>query len=108
MERKKGRFMSRLEKAKLEIALQNINVIVDNELSDLYTVIRIYAPDRIGLVYYITKVFTEFRFQIGMFILDTKGTIAIDTFYVVDEGMRKVYSQKIIDLLKSKLYEVLV
>ncbi|WP_022669591.1 bifunctional uridylyltransferase/uridylyl-removing protein GlnD [Hippea alviniae] len=108
MDEKKGRFLTRLEKAKIEMSLQNVNVIVDNNISDLYTVVRIYAPDRIGLVYYITKVFKEFRFQVGMFILDTKGTMAVDTFYVVDENFRKIYSQKLVELLKSKLYEVLI
>ena len=108
MQQKKGKFLTRLEKAKLEMSLQNVNVIVDNNISDLYTVVRIYAPDRIGLVYYITKVFRNFRFQVGMFILDTKGTMAVDTFYVVDEKFRKIYSQKLVDLLKSKLYEVLI
>ena len=108
MESKRKRFLNRLERAKLEISLQNVDVIVDNSLSELYTVIRVFAPDRIGLVYYITKVLVEFQLQIGMFILDTKGSVAVDTFYVVDRSFKKVYSEKLIDLIKSRLYEVLV
>jgi len=108
MESKKRRFLNRLEKLKLEMSLQNIDVIVDNSQSELYTVIRVYAPDRIGLVYYITKVLMEFELQVGIFILDTKGSMAVDTFYVVDKGFKKIYSQKLIDLIKSRLYEVLV
>ncbi len=108
MESKKRRFLNRLEKLKLEMSLQNVDVIVDNNQSELYTVIRVYAPDRIGLVYYITKVLVEFELQVGMFILDTKGSMAVDTFYVVDKGFKKIYSQKLIDLIKSRLYEVLV
>ncbi|WP_025209308.1 bifunctional uridylyltransferase/uridylyl-removing protein GlnD [Hippea sp. KM1] len=107
MESKKNRFLSRLERAKLELTLQQVDVKVDNSVSDLYTVIRVYAPDRVGLVYYITKVFAEFRLQVGMFILDTKGNMAVDTFYVIGEDFKKIYSPKILELIKSKLYEVL-
>ncbi len=108
MESKRRRFLNRLERAKLEISLRNVDVVVDNDLSELYTVIRVFAPDRVGLVYYITKVFVEFKLQIGMFLLDTKGSVAIDTFYVVDENFRKIYSSKLIELIKSRLYEVLI
>jgi len=108
MEAKRRRFLNRLEKTKLEMSLANVNVIVDNSLSELYTVIRVYAPDRIGLVYYITKVLLEFQLQVGMFILDTKGSVAVDTFYVVDKSFKKIYSEKLLELIKSRLYEVLV
>ncbi|AEA34452.1 [protein-PII] uridylyltransferase [Hippea maritima] len=107
MDSKRNKFLSRLERAKLEMSLQQVDVKVDNSVSDLYTVIRIYAPDRVGLVYYITKVFAEFKLQVGMFILDTKGNMAVDTFYVVSEGFKKIYSPKLLELIKSKLYEVL-
>ena len=108
MEAKRRRFLNRLEKTKLEMSLENVDVVVDNSLSELYTVIRVYAPDRIGLVYYITKVLLEFQLQVGMFILDTKGSVAVDTFYVVDKSFRKIYSEKLLELIKSRLYEVLV
>ncbi len=104
---KKSVFLSRTEKAKLELSLTQINVVVDNDLSDMYTVIRVYAPDRIGLVYDITKIFFKFKLHIGIFILDTKGTIAVDTFYVADEKNRKIYSDKLVNLIKSSLYGIL-
>ena len=104
---KRSIFLSRIEKAKLEIALTQIDVKVDNSISDLYTAISIHAPDRIGLVYDITEVFMKFKLYVGMFILDTKGTIAVDTFYVVDERFKKIYSTKILNLIESSLYEVL-
>ncbi len=100
-------FLSRAERAKLEISLTQVDVSVDNGISDLYTVIRIKAPDRIGLIYDITEVFLRFRLYIGMFIVDTKGAMAVDTFYVVDEHMKKIYSEKEIEMIKSSLYAIL-
>ncbi len=104
---KRSVFLSRTERAKLKISLAEVDVRVDNGISDLYTVIRIKAPDRIGLIYDITKVFLSFRLYIGMFIVDTKGAVAIDTFYVVDEHLRKIYSEKEIGMIKSALYGIL-
>ncbi len=104
---KKNVFLSRIEKAKLDISLSQIDITIDNDLSDIYTVIRIYAPDRIGLIYDITKVFLRFKLQVDTFILDTKGAIAVDTFYIIDEKFKKIYSDKLINLIKSNLYEVL-
>ncbi len=104
---KKNVFLSRSEKAKIEISLSAIDVKIDNDLSDIYTVISIKAPDRVGLVYDITKIFLKFNMHIGMFILDTKGAFAVDTFYIADEHFKKIYSNKLIDVVKSGLYEIL-
>jgi len=108
MENKNNRYLSRLERAKLEISVSSVDVLIDNDASDIYTVIRIYAPDKVGLVYFITRVFVDLKLQVGMFILDTRGSMAVDTFYVVDENFRKIYASKLIDLIKGKLYEVLI
>ncbi len=104
---KRSVFLTRTERARLELSLSEVDVAVDNSISDLYTVISIKAPDRIGLIYDITGVFTKFRLHIGMFIVDTKGATAVDTFYVVNEHFRKIYSEKVIDMIKSGLYEIL-
>ncbi len=105
--RRNKKFLSRTQKAKIALSIDKINLKVNNEVSDIYTSITIYAPDRMGLLYDITSVFLEFSLFIGMFILDTKGEIAVDTFYVTDANSRKIYSKKKIDLIKSRIYEVL-
>jgi len=107
VKRRNKKFLSRKQKAKIALSIDKINLTVDNEASDIYTSITIYAPDRMGLLYDITSVFLELSLSIGMFILDTKGEIAVDTFYVTDANSRKIYSKKTIDLIKSRIYEVL-
>ncbi len=107
IKRRNEKFLSRAQKARIALSIDKINLTVDNEASDIYTSITIYAPDRMGLLYDITSVFLEFNLFIGMFILDTKGEIAVDTFYVIDTNSRKIYSKKKIDLIKSRIYEVL-
>ncbi len=102
-----NKFLNRLEKTKLEMSIKHIEVEVDNNQSDIYTVIRIHAPDKLGLLYNITKVFKDLEIFIGSIIIDTKGEIAVDTFYVLSSGLKKVYESKFIDLIKARLYEIL-
>jgi len=102
-----NKFLNRLEKTKIEMSIKHIEVEVDNDQSDIYTVIRIHAPDKLGLLYKITKVFKDLDIFIGSIIIDTKGEIAVDTFYVLSSGYKKIYENKFIDLIKAKLYEIL-
>ncbi|WP_291494454.1 HD domain-containing protein [Desulfurella sp.] len=102
-----NKFLNRLEKTKIEMSIKRIEIEVDNNQSDIYTVVRIHAPDKLGLLYNITKVFKELEIFIGSIIIDTKGEVAVDTFYVLSSGFKKIYDKKFIDLLKARLYEIL-
>ncbi|PMP87362.1 MAG: hypothetical protein C0173_09300, partial [Desulfurella sp.] len=102
-----NKFLNRLEKTKIEMSIKRIEVEVDNNQSDIYTVVRIHAPDKLGLLYDITKVFKDLEIFIGSIIIDTKGEVAVDTFYVLSSGFKKIYDSKFIDLLKARLYEIL-
>ncbi|MGB9755862.1 MAG: hypothetical protein ACPLXO_03160, partial [Desulfurella sp.] len=102
-----NKFLNRLEKTKIEMSIKRIEVEVDNNQSDIYTVVRIHAPDKLGLLYNITKVFKDLEIFIGSIIIDTKGEVAVDTFYVLSSGFKKIYDNKFINLLKARLYEIL-
>lgn len=102
-----NKFLNRLEKTKIEMSIKRIEVEVDNNQSDIFSVIRIHAPDKLGLLYNITKVFKDLEIFIGSIIIDTKGEVAVDTFYVLSYGFKKIYDKKFIDLIKARLYEIL-
>ena len=82
-------------------------VEVDNEISDEYTVIDIYAHDRVGLLYHITKTLKELGLYIGVSKISTKVDQAADTFYVQDIFGQKVLRQDKIDELRTSLLECL-
>jgi [protein-PII] uridylyltransferase len=74
-------------------------VIVDNETSDFFTLIEVFADDRVGLLYLITRCLFDLRLDIRISKIATKVDQVADVFYV-----RDLDGQKIED--KSQLLEI--
>lgn len=70
----------------------------DNEVSDRYTVIDIFAHDKVGLLYDITRTLKELGLYIAVSKISTKVDQAADVFYVSD-----IFGQKIVEPEKIKL-----
>ncbi len=64
----------------------------DNQVSEEYTVIDIFANDKVGLLYDITRTLKELGLYIAISKISTKVDQAADVFYVQD-----IFGQKIID-----------
>jgi [protein-PII] uridylyltransferase len=92
-ERPRSRFPNRVE--------------VDNEVSDEYTVIDIYAHDKIGLLYNITRTLKELGLYIGVSKISTKVDQIADTFYVQDIFGQKIASPDKIAEIRRRLLECL-
>jgi [protein-PII] uridylyltransferase len=82
-------------------------VEIDNEVSDEYTVIDIYAHDKIGLLYQITKALKELGLYIGVSKISTKVDQAADTFYVQDIFGQKITHSEKLDEIRRRLLESL-
>jgi [protein-PII] uridylyltransferase len=65
-------------------------VSVDNHLSDTHTVVEVKCPDRMGLLYLITRTLAAFDLSIGSARIATDIDHAYDTFYVVDHDGRRI------------------
>lgn len=74
-------------------------VDIDNEVSSDYTVIDIYAHDKVGLLYSITSTLTRLGLYIGVSKISTKVDQVADVFYVKD-----IFGHKITD--DEKLAEI--
>ncbi len=61
-----------------------ITVTVDNDASDFSTVIEVGAPDRIGLLYDITRTFAELGLDVHLAKVATYEGRVVDAFYVRD------------------------
>jgi len=74
-------------------------VDIDNEVSADYTVIDIYADDKIGLLYQITSALTELGLYIGVAKISTKADQVADVFYVKDIfGHKITVEEKLADI----------
>ena len=67
-----------------------LTVAVDNEASDVFTVIEIGAADRIGLLYDITRALAELELDVHLAKIATYADRVIDAFYVRDPLGRKL------------------
>lgn len=67
-----------------------VRVAVDNDVSDFFTVIEVGAPDRIGLLFDITRTFAELQLDVHLAKVATYGARVVDAFYVRDQLGRKV------------------
>jgi [protein-PII] uridylyltransferase len=67
-----------------------ITVKVDNEASDFYTVVEVGAPDRIGLLFDITKTLADLELDVHVAKVATYPGRVIDAFYVRNVDGTKV------------------
>ena len=68
-------------------------VIIDNEVSDKFTVIEVYSVDRPGQMYKITQVLADFGINIHKAFIATEVEQLIDVFYVLDNDGMKITDQ---------------
>ncbi len=81
---------------------------IDNDSSEHSTVIDIYAHDRTGLLYNITKRLNKLGLNINYAKISTKADQAADVFYVSDKKGEKIFDSKRIDKIKNALMESLM
>jgi [protein-PII] uridylyltransferase len=82
-------------------------VVIHNDLSPFYTIIDIYAHDRVGLLYHITSALTALGLYVDLSKIATKVDQVTDTFYVRDIFGQKVISEKRIEIIRRTLFKVI-
>ncbi|MFH1242314.1 MAG: [protein-PII] uridylyltransferase [Pseudomonadota bacterium] len=83
------------------------HVIVDNHISDFFTLIEVFADDRIGLLYLITRTLFDLRLDIRIAKIATKGDQVADVFYVRDLEGQKVEDAEHVKEIEEALYHEL-
>ncbi|MFB3737768.1 MAG: [protein-PII] uridylyltransferase [Candidatus Velamenicoccus archaeovorus] len=82
-----------------------IEVTVDNGASDFFTVIEVGAPDRIGLLFDVTRTLAELHLDVHLAKVATYAGRVIDAFYVRDGLGRKVEEPEQIEEVRRALAE---
>ena len=116
-----GRHMKRLLEGKLaldyRIALQarqlkdatdfpsgsRSRVLIDNESSQLYTILEVYTSDRFGLLYSITRTLMDLEVRIDVAKITTKVDQAADIFYLRSLDGEKVLDREQLQEIKNAL-----
>jgi len=83
-------------------------VVIDNTSSDFFTLIEVFADDRVGLLYLITKTLFDLRLDIRIAKIATKGDQTADVFYVRDLEGQKIEDEAHLREIEGALqYELL-
>jgi len=83
-------------------------ISVNNELSDDYTVIEVKCPDRLGLLYLVTRTLSALELDIASARIATEIDQAFDTFYVHDAKERKIEDPAAVHAVRTALERALV
>lgn len=82
-------------------------ISIDNDLSNLYTVIEVSCLDRQGLLSDLGEAFARLNLNIGSAHIVTYGEKAVDAFYLTDLTGQKVRSTSRQNTIRKHLMEVL-
>jgi [protein-PII] uridylyltransferase len=77
---------------RLEAFTVSPEVIINNQLSDRFTVIEVAGRDRTGLLYDLTSTISDLSLDIASAHITTFGEKAVDVFYVTDLTGKKIDS----------------
>lgn len=67
-----------------------IRVVIDNDASEKYTIIDVFAHDRPGLLYMVTRTLHRLKLNVALAKIATHLDQALDVFYVTDLEGNKV------------------
>lgn len=79
-------------------------VTIDKESSDFFTLIEVFADDRVGLLYLITRTLFDLRLDIRIAKIATKGDQIADIFYVRDLEGQRVEDEEHLKEIEGALY----
>lgn len=82
------------------------SVVVDNDASERSTIIEVKGYDRIGLLYEVTRVFTDHGLDIGLALITTEAYRIVDVFYVTDAENNKLDDPAEIEKIRAELLAV--
>ena len=91
---------------KMQIAQTRIEV--DNTSSELFTILDIFAVDQPGLLYAITKALFDMGLSVGRAKIGTYLDQVVDVFYITDAEGKKIESETRIQLIRSRLLDVIL
>jgi len=78
---------------------------IDNKSAEKHTIITVFAYDRLGLLYQITKVLFDLELDVHVAKIGTYIDQVVDVFYVTDRNGNKIESKEQFDAIREKLLQ---
>lgn len=93
------------ESAALKLSRPEIRVEIDNETVSSATIIDVFAYDKSGLLYMLTKKLHRLGLDVTYARISTYAHQVIDVFYVTDEQGNKIRNRNQLQLIKNELLQ---
>ena len=81
-------------------------VRIDNNTSDRFTILDIFAADRMGLLYSIARTLFEMGLSVSVAKIGTYYDQVVDVFYVSDQQGQKIHDAARLEQIRLRLLEV--
>lgn len=81
---------------RLSASPPRLDVNIDNDISDVATVVDVHAADSVGLLYRITRALAELDLNIHQAKVQTLGPDAVDSFYLNGPDGKKVTDRELL------------
>jgi [protein-PII] uridylyltransferase len=101
------RFQDRQEKTDAAIKYLPTRVSIDNSTSDTFTILAIFAYDRTGLLYIVTRTLFELGLSVSRAKIGTHLDQVVDVFYVTDQSGQKITDDARLDEIRRRLLEAI-
>ncbi|MEZ6122883.1 MAG: [protein-PII] uridylyltransferase [Planctomycetaceae bacterium] len=82
-------------------------VCIDNDCSESYTVIDVFAMDTPGLLYTLAETLYRNRLSVELTRIATNIDQVVDVFYVLDENGKKISNDQRLEVLQNELMHAL-
>ncbi len=82
--------------------------VITNEATDLYTLLEVQTPDRLGLLYDLLRALGKLRVNVVLSRIATEKGAAIDSFYVTDEEGGRITDAALQDKIQAAVQQAAV
>lgn len=91
-----------------ELPRPPVQVRIDQNTSERFTIIDVFALDRTGLLYTITRMLFEFGLSVHMAKIGTHLDQVVDVFYVTDSSGGKITDEPLLQEIREQLLQRIV
>jgi len=82
-------------------------VLIDNNSSDKFTIIEVFAHDRLGLLFTISRTLFELELSVSVAKIGTYLDQVVDVFYVTDRSGKKLTDEARLSQVTGRLLEAI-
>ena len=90
---------------RLGLQIQPTQVRFDNSTSDSHTIITLFAYDRLGLLYSVSKILFEMQLILHFAKISTHVDQVVDVFYVTDVNGEKLTESTRLYMIRQRLLQ---